>query len=98
MYILIPVENENGMESKITTVPNVKKWALVDFEANEVKFYDDFRETDADFIEYVILDNKFENSIDFINEGMMCLMRREEKTVEELLSAFRFKELDEMNF
>jgi len=98
MYILVPVDGDNGFDAKITSIPNVKKWALIDFEKTEVKFYDDFKTTDADFIDYVILDNKFENSIDFINEGMMCLIRREEESLEELLSAFKFKELDEMNF
>jgi len=44
----------------------------------------------------VILENKFENYIDFMGEGVMCLVRRQEETVNELVSAFAFKELDEI--
>jgi hypothetical protein len=30
-----------------------------------------------------------------MNEGMMVLIRREEESIEDILEAFRFKELDE---
>lgn len=101
MLILIPVESENGDQSKITTLAAMKKWALVDFDEGEVKalsFYDERTATCADWIDFVILENRFENAMDFMNEGMMCLARREEETIEEILSAFKFKELDEIGF
>ncbi|MFT7879346.1 MAG: hypothetical protein ABXS91_03040 [Sulfurimonas sp.] len=101
MLILIPVEGENGDQSKITTLAEMKKWALVDFDEGEAKaisFHDDRTQTGADWIDFVILENRFENAMDFMNEGMMCLARREEETLEEILSAFKFKELDEIGF
>lgn len=101
MLILIPVDSDNGIGSKITTLLDVKKWALVDFEEGEIKsitFYDDRYSMGADWIDFVILENRFENAMDFMNDGMMCLARREEETIEELLSAFKFKELDEVGF
>ena len=101
MLILIPVDGENGDQSKITTLAAMKKWALVDFDEGEAKalsFHDDRMETGADWIDFVILENRFENAMDFINEGMICLARREEETIEEILSAFKFKELDEIGF
>ena len=101
MLILIPVDSDNGTEAKITALPDMKKWALVDFDEGEAKsitFYDDRTETGADWIDFVILENRFENAMDFMNEGMMCLSRREEETIEEILSAFKFKELDEIGF
>ncbi|MFT7823395.1 MAG: hypothetical protein ABXS92_01410 [Sulfurimonas sp.] len=101
MLILIPVDGENGDQSKITTLAAMKKWALVDFDEGESKalsFHDDRMETGADWIDFVILENRFENAMDFINEGMICLARREEETIEEILSAFKFKELDEIGF
>lgn len=101
MLILIPVESEKGIHSKIATLSEMKIWALVDFdegEAKSISFHDDRMETGADWIDFVILENRFENAMDFMNEGMMCLARREEETIEELLSAFKFKELDEVGF
>ena len=99
MLILIPVDSENSLESKITTLFDMKIWALVEFEdgkAKTVQFSEDRTAFGVDWIDFVILENKFENYMDFMGEGMMCLVRRQEETIEEIVSAFAFKELDEI--
>jgi hypothetical protein len=99
MYLLIPVDSDNGYDAKITSMLDVKKWAIVDFDAGKgqsIQFVDDWRESDIDWFDFVILNNKFESYIDFMNEGMMCLCIRKEETIEEIISAFAFKELDEV--
>ncbi len=99
MFILIPVDGDNGLDSKITTLFDMKTWALVEFEegkAKTVQFSEDRTAFGIDWIDFVILENKFENYMDFMGEGMMCLVRRKEETVEEVVSAFAFKELDEI--
>jgi len=98
-FILIPVDSEDGLNAKITTLASMKKWALVDFEDGklmQIRFFDDRTQTGEDWIDFIILENKFENYIDFMGEGMMCLVRRKEETIDELISGFRFKELDEI--
>jgi len=99
MYILIPVESEKGLESKITTLAEMKTWALVDFDegkAKSVSFNEDRTQFDAEWIDFAVFSNKFENYFDFMNEGIMCLAIRQEETIEEVVSAFAFKELDEV--
>ena len=99
MFILIPVESDKGLESKITTQADMKTWALVDFEdgkAKSVQFSEDRTSFGIEWMDFIVLDNKFENYMDFMGEGMMCLVRRKEETVEEIVSAFAFKELDEI--
>jgi predicted Fe-Mo cluster-binding NifX family protein len=99
MFILIPVDSENGLDSKITTLVDMKKWALVEFEngkAKVVQFSEDRTAFDVEWIDFIVLENKFENYIEFMGEGMMCLVKRKEETVEEVVSAFAFKELDEI--
>ncbi len=99
MFILIPVDGDNGLNSKITTLFDMKTWALVEFEegkAKTVQFSEDRTAFGIEWIDFVILENKFENYMDFMGEGMMCLVRRKEETVEEIVSAFAFKELDEI--
>jgi len=100
MVIIIPVSEVKGLESTVVTLDKVKKWALVDLtsESIEPTFHDDWQDTGADFIEHIILDNHDEDAIDFINEGLFCLVRREEKQIDELITAFRFRELDELAF
>ena len=99
MYILIPVDADNGLDSKITTLFEMKTWALVEFEegkAKTVQFSEDRTAFGIEWIDFVVLENKFENYMDFMGEGVMCLVRRQEETVEEVVSAFAFKELDEI--
>ena len=99
MFILIPVESENGLDSKISTLADMKTWALVEFEdakAKTIQFSEDRTAFDIEWMDYVVLENKFENYIDFMGEGMMCLVKRNEETVDDVVSAFAFKELDEI--
>jgi predicted Fe-Mo cluster-binding NifX family protein len=99
VYILIPVASENGLASKIVSQSEMKIWALVEFvdgKAKDVQFAEDRSTFGIDWIDFTVLENKFENYMDFMNEGMMCLVKRKEETVEEVISAFAFKELDEI--
>jgi len=99
MLIWIPVDGSDAKLSKIMPQYEATQWALIDFDAGEaqsVKFYTTREELGGEWVDFIILKNKFENYMDFMNEGMMCLVRRKEETVEEVISAFAFKELDEI--
>ncbi len=100
MLIWIPVDGENGNASKIVPQLEAKKWALVDFEEGVVKsiaFYSTIEELGGEWVDFIILSHKFENYLDYMNEGMMVLVVREgQETIEEIIEAFKFKELDEI--
>ncbi len=98
MLIWIPVDRRDEKVGEITKLIDVNSWALVDFDKGEVqsiKFFDK-REDFSDWVDFIILANKFESYIDFMNEGMMVLSVREERTIEDIIEAFKFKELDEV--
>lgn len=99
MYIIIPVDNNNGVEANITTIMSLKFWALVEFVDGEIKsleFFEKREDISDKWIDFIILENHYESYIDFMDEGMMILVRREENSIEEIISAFKFKELDEI--
>jgi len=99
MLIWIPVESENGLTSQIVPQLEAKKWALVEFDEGRIKslaFYNAIEELGGEWVDFIILANKFENYLDYMNEGMMVLVVREEKTIEDIIEAFKFKELDEI--
>jgi len=99
MYILIPVDSNERETAKLTTQVDMKTWALIAFEdgkAKTVNFNEDRTAFGIDWIDFIVLENKFENYVDFMGEGMMCLVKREEETIDEVVSAFAFKELDEI--
>ncbi len=99
MLIWIPVNGTEEKSSKIMLQSKASRWALVDFDAGEVqsiKFYENREALGGEWVDFVILANKFENYMDFMNEGMMVLVVREEETIEDIMTAFKFKELDEI--
>jgi len=100
MVIIIPVSKDDGFQSIVVPLKDAKKWALVDLDSDNLEptFHDDWQDTGVDFIDHVILDNHEEDALDFINEGVFCLVRREEKQIDELISAFKFREIDELVF
>ena len=101
MLILIPVDGTNPKHAAITPVYEVAKWALIDFDEGVVKavdFFDDRHATGAEWIDFVVLANRFENYMEFMEEGMMTLCVRQERTIEEIIEAFKFKELDEVGY
>ena len=99
MLIWIPVDSDNEKTSKVVTQYEAKFWALVDFDEGEVqsvRFYNKYEDCEEEWVDFIILINKFENYMDFMNAGMMCLCVREEETIEEIIEAYKFKELDEI--
>ena len=99
MLILIPVDTTDGNNAEIVSLAALTHWALVDFDEGRVqsiKFFTDRTQTGEEWIDFVILKNKFENYMPFMEEGMMVLVVREEERIEEIMEAFKFKELDEI--
>ena len=100
MLLWIPVDGTDEKLSKITKLMEVKHWALVELDGGNVKstkFFDN-REDYGEWVDFIILENKFEAYIDFMNEGMMVLCIRKEETIEDIIEAYLFKELDEVGF
>ena len=99
MLIWIPVDSDAGKQAKVVPQLEAKAWALVDFEDGTIKsldFYESIEALGGEWVDFIILANKFENYLDYMNDGMMVLVVREEETIEDIIEAFKFKELDEI--
>jgi len=95
MLILIPVNNDKEIVSQI----EAPQWALLEFDAGAIKstkFFKNKDEVDAPWVDFVILANKFENYLEFMEAGSMVLVVRNEKHIDDIMEAFKFKELDEV--
>ena len=100
MLIWIPVEKDDKENGNISKVIDAKYWALVEMDGGETKavtFYDK-REDFTDWVDFIVMKDKYESYMDFMNEGMMVLCIRKEETISQVIEAFVFKELDEVGF
>jgi len=102
MLIVMPVKGSDPREAQIVPRMEAQQWALVDFDAGEVKsvsFHPDWDHTGEEWIDFAVLENRYENALDLMEAGMMVLARREgQDTIELVIEGFKFKELDEVGF
>ncbi len=100
MLIAIPLDSTDKDSAKIAKRDEAKAWALIDFDEGEIKgisICPTKDECEADWIDFVVLENKFENYLDFMEEGIMVLVRRKgQDTIDLIIEGFKFKELDEI--
>jgi len=99
MLILLPVDREDATHAKVVPALSAAKWALIDFDEGAVQsvtFHAERPVSGEIWIDFIILANKFENYMAFMEEGMMVLVVREEESIAEIMEAFKFKELDEI--
>jgi len=102
MYIAIPLNSNDFKNATISNMTEAKAWALIDFDEGVVKSIKEipsWQEHGTDWLDFVVLENKYENIMDFMNEGTTVLIRREgQDSVDNIIEAFKFKELDEAGF
>ena len=99
MNILIPADIEDMQEGKIVILDEVKTWVLVDFKLGKIqsyKFYDT-KEEITEYIEVVIVKNHKEYVWPFMEEGIAVLVAPLQLYLEDVMEAFLFKELHDLN-
>ena len=99
MLALIPVDEKDVEEASLTKLDEVQAWALIDIENGKLKsceFYDS-REQINDWIDCVIVQNSKEYVWPFIEENIAVLIAPHQRSIEDIVEAFLFKELHDMN-
>lgn len=99
MKILIPV-NEKDENAKIEHILKNKLWALVTLEEGKVQnidFYEGSWEDIDEFFDVVIVKDKNDYIWPFIEQSIPVLEAHSQETIEEIMEAFLFKELYEVN-
>ncbi|HIP12101.1 MAG TPA: hypothetical protein EYG73_05190 [Arcobacter sp.] len=99
MNILIPADIEDMEEGKITLLDDVKTWALVDFDLGKiqsVKFYNTKEEVE-EYIEVLIVKTHEEYVWPYMEEGIAILVAPMQMYLEDVMEAFLFKELHDLN-
>ena len=100
MYILLPMNSDDVQEAKLTKLENVKVWAqiLVEegelVEVNHAKEKDDFK----NFSECVVVENDNEYVWPFMEISMLVLVAHTQRTIEDIVEAYLFKELHDLAY
>jgi predicted Fe-Mo cluster-binding NifX family protein len=99
MTILIPVNSKNRDECLISSIEENKAWAFVSLEEGRVlsvEFFDR-REDINSWIDAVVVINELEYVWPFMDEGIIALIAPTQKSIDEIVEAFLFKDLHDFS-
>lgn len=100
MKILMPMDSDNTQEGRLVALNDVVKWALVTLEEGQVVevIYADSRETFNEWIDAVVVTSDNEYVWPFMEEQIMVLVAHTQRSMDDVVEAFLFKELHELAF
>ncbi len=99
MNIIVPVSHNNKEEATITLLEEVKYWAYIEMGEGEISKCEFFcnREDIQEWIECVVVKHDKEYVWPFMEENIMVLVAPEQNSIEEIVSAYMFRELHDLN-
>ena len=99
MNLLIPLDSNNRHEALLTTLDASKDWAFIELEEGQIvncTFYKDRHDIVA-FIETVVVINEQEYIWQFQEEGIAVLVAPVQRSIDEIVEAFLFRELHDLS-
>lgn len=98
MNILLPMDCDDVQEAQLVSLNDVKKWALINLEEGQVVEINHFdtREEIDEWIDCVVVINNSEYVWPFMEEQIMVLVAPFQRSIDDIVEAFLFKELHEI--
>ena len=100
MLVLIPMNSEDVNESVITPVMEAKTWAQLRIEEGELvevlhsEKFDGFE----NWSEAAVVNSDGESVMDFLNMSMIVLVAHTQKTIDDIVEAYLFRELHDLAY
>ena len=100
MYILLPMDGEDQEESLLSKLADVKVWAQICVEDGKLKEINFNSDQDAfeNFSEAVVVTNDNEYVWPFMEKSMMVLVAHIQRSIEDVVEAYLFKELHDLAY
>ncbi|RUM61459.1 MAG: hypothetical protein DSZ03_08375 [Sulfurimonas sp.] len=100
MFILLPMDSDDTQAGKLVPLNDVKQWALIEFDAGEIieiRFFDT-REAIEEPVEIVIVASDNEYVWPFIENQIIVLVAHTQRSIDDIMESFLFKELHELAY
>ena len=98
MNLLIPVDTNDRYTALLTRRDELKYWAYVELNEGQIvklDFFKDKKEANC-WVDYAIVVNADEYISDFEQNKVSILVPSTQKSIDEIVEAFLFRELDEL--
>ncbi len=99
MLLLLPMDGDDTQESELTGILTATQWATVEIEEGrvvEINFYTDRSKIDG-WLDAVIVTNNYEPVMEFIDNQMMVLVAHTQRTIDDIVEAYLFRELHDLS-
>ena len=99
MTVLIPLNTNHRYDSVITSIDECKTWVFIQLEEGRIVTYDFYKNKDdiKSWIDCIIVINSKEYVWQFIEDGICVLVAPVKKSIDDIIEAFLFKELHDIN-
>lgn len=101
MKLLLPMDREDTQEAQLVSIHDANTWATVDVEEGqvvEILFYDTKEAAMDTWPEAIVVIGDFEPVMEFIENQMMALVAHTQRSFDDIVEAYLFRELHEMMF
>lgn len=98
MLLLLPMNGDDTQESELVSINELVFWATIEVDEGrviEINFYKDRSEIEG-WIDAVIVVGNYEPVMDFIDEQMMVLVAHSQRTIDDVVEAYLFRELHDL--
>jgi len=98
MLLLLPMDGDDTQESELSLILEAVFWATVEIEEGrviEINFYKDRSEIEG-WIDAVIVKNNYEPVMEFLDQQMMVLVAHTQRTIDDIVEAYLFRELHDL--
>ncbi|WP_457744146.1 hypothetical protein [Sulfurimonas sp.] len=100
MLLTIPMDFIEVQEAQITSVADAKTWAQLRIEEGELVevLHSDTFDGFKNFSEAVVVNSDGESVMDFINMAMIVLVAHTQKSIDDIVEAYLFRELHDLAY
>lgn len=98
MILLLPMDGDDTQESELSPILEAAFWATVEIEEGrviEINFYKNRENIDV-LLDAVVVKNNYEPVMEFLEQQMMVLVAHFQKTIDDVVEAYLFRELHDL--
>jgi len=98
MLLLLPMNGDDTQESELVSINEVVFWATVEIEEGrviEINLYKDRSEIEG-WLDAVIVVGNYEPVMEFIDNQTMVLVAHTQRTIDDVVEAYLFRELHDL--
>lgn len=98
MILLVPMDCDDTQKASLVKIADAKQWATIEIEEGqvvEINFYE-ARESIEVWLDAVVVENDYEPVMPFIEEQMMVLVAHTQRSIDDIVEAYLFRELHQL--